>query len=167
VARRRYLSLLAVRLPLLLLLMAVAWFLPSLLIPEGAVLEGNQLRLIRYGTFALGVLLEMAFVYAPVVLVIESTSVLPALGRALRVLGRAPLATLLIVGVPNLAQIPVNWALRRADVVVQNLTPELVLALVVGTILVYVGINYFILASAVRIFGARGASREEAAPWKA
>lgn len=166
-AARRYLSLLAVRLPLLVLLLGLAWVLPMTLIPEGGELRGNTLRLFRYGTFVVGVVLEMMFVYAPVVLLLESTPVLPALGRGLRVLTRAPLATALVVGVPNLLQLPISWALRRADTVVQSLNPELVLVMVAGAILVYVGINYFILASVVRIYGARGVTREGPAPWKA
>ena len=168
VAARRYLSLLAVRLPLLLLLLAIAWVIPMMLLPDDGEIRGNTLRMLRYGTFVFGVILEMLFVYAPVVLLIESSPVLPALGRGLKVLGKAPLATALVVGVPNLAQIPISWALRRADTVVQNLNPEVVVVMVAGAILAYVGINYFILASVVRIYGARGAVvREGAAPWKA
>lgn len=167
-AARRYLSLLAVRLPLLLLLLGIAWVIPMALLPDSGEVEGNTLRLLRYGTFVIGVILEMLFVYAPVVLLLESSSVLPALGRGLKVLGKAPVATALVVGVPNLLQLPISWALRRADTVVQNLNPEVVLVMVAGAIIAYVGINYFILASVVRIYGARGAAaREGAAPWKA
>lgn len=166
-AARRYLSLLAVRLPLLALLVALAWVVPAALLPDGGDLRGNALRFFRYGTFLIGVVLEMLFVYAPVVLLLESRATLPALGRGFRILGRVPLATLLVVAVPNLFQLPISWALRRADTVVQNLNPEVVLFMVAGAIAAYVGINYFILASVVRIYGARGIAREEPATWKA
>ncbi|MCA9729993.1 MAG: hypothetical protein KC729_20075, partial [Candidatus Eisenbacteria bacterium] len=167
VAARRYLSLLGVRLPLLALLLGVAWVLPTLILPDAGELRGNSLRMFRYGTFVFGVLLEMLFVYAPVVLLLEPASVGPALLRGFRMVGKVPLATALVVGGPNLFQLPISWALRRSDTVVQSLNPELVIAMLAGAVVLYVGINYFILASVVRIYGARGTSREEPMPWKA
>src|SRR5690606_5589225 len=59
VAARRYLSLLAVRLPLLLLLLAIAWVIPMMLLPDDGEIRGNTLRMLRYGTFVFGVILEM------------------------------------------------------------------------------------------------------------
>lgn len=155
-AARRYGPLLLVRLPLVLLLIGIAWLLPGWL-AQGGVLEGNRLRLVRYGGFLLGVLAEVLFLYAPLLLLAESRSIGRALRGALGLAFRVPLATLLAVLIPNLVQLPTSWVLRRSDVLVRNLAPETVVVLIGVAILAYVFINYFIVASAVRIYGARAA----------
>jgi hypothetical protein len=165
-ASRRYLALLGTRLPLLLLLVGLAWILPRLLVTSDAPLEGDQIRMFRYGSFAVGVLLETLFVYAPLVLLAESSNVFAALSRSWKLVARVPLASLLVVGAPNLLQLPTSWVLRRADRVVHALAPELVVGLVLGAIGVYVVINYLIVASAVRVYGARGVAVAGGSSWR-
>lgn len=153
-AGRRYVGLLFCRLPLILLLIAIALLLPDLLAREGE-LAGNRLRAVRYGGFMLRILIEMLFVFAPLVLLAESRSVGGALRSGMALALRVPVATALIVLVPNLVQIPTEWVLRRSHLIVRSLSPELVAILIVGTILAYVLVNYFIVAGAVRIYAAR------------
>jgi len=66
-------------------------------------------------------------------------------------------ATGLIVLVPNLIQVPLSLIMRRADQVLRALTPEMVAWLVLISIVLYVLINYIVIASAVRVFGSRAA----------
>ena len=153
-ARERYVGLVVCRLPLVILLVLVASFLPQVLAQDGS-LTGNRLRLVRYGTFFVGVFVEMAFVFAPMILLAESRSVVASLRQGFALAAKVPLATALIVIVPNLAQIPTGWVFRRADSIVRNLSPELVAVLVGVSILVYVFVNYFIIASAVRVYATR------------
>lgn len=162
VVAKRYLPLLLVRLPLILLLYALAWQLPKLWV-DSPDLTGNQVRLIRYSTFGLQVLLESLFIYAPVFLLLEGSSVPKAWGQGFAFLGRYPIASLLVVFVPNLLQIPTSFVLRRADRVVQSLSPELVGAMIGGAVLIYVLVNFVIIGSIIRIYGARRAEEGDAA----
>lgn len=153
-ARKRYLGLLLVRLPLILLLVGAATIIPEMLAGDGG-LAGTRLRMVRYGSFFVGAFVEMLFVFAPLILLAESRSVGQALRKGLMLAAKVPLATALIVLVPNLVQIPTGWVFRRADSVVRNLSPELVAVLVGASVIVYVFVNYFIVASAVRVYASR------------
>lgn len=152
---RRAFALVLVRLPLLILLYLLAWQLPTLLFPEGVEVSGTQIRLLRYSTFIVGALIETLFVYAPLFLLFERKNVAAAWKEAIAFLGRVPIASFLVVAVPSLLQLPVSFILRRAGVVVETLSPELVTALIVGAILIFALINFLIVGSVVRVYGAR------------
>jgi hypothetical protein len=153
--RRAYLKLLAVRFPSALFTGLLFFVLPRLLPSGEAELHGQALRLLRYGTFLAGVAVEALFVYAPLALLVPKRSLGGAFRETFALAGRMPLATLLVVLGPNLIQLPMAAVLRRSDSVVQNLTPEAVGWMMAGSVAIYALINYLIIGSAVRIFGAR------------
>ena len=153
--RRRLFSLVLVRLPLLFLFYLLAFQLPRLLFVQGVEVPGSQVRLLRYMTFLIGVLIETFFVYAPVFLLLEGRSVGRAWKDGVAFLGRVPVASLLVVLGPSLLQLPTSYVLRHADRVVETLSPELVVGLVIGAILVFAFINFVIVGSVVRLYGAR------------
>ena len=154
-AGKRYLSLFLGRTPAFLLILALTLGLPKLLGVTGEDAPGNTVRMLRYGSFFAGVLIESLFVYTPIFLLVERKNVGQALQRTMQFFFRLPVATLLFVFVPNLIQLPVAYALRRSDKVMDSLSPEMVAALVMATICAYVFVNYFMVASAVRVYGAR------------
>ena len=158
--RRSYLVLLLLRLPLVLLVVLASWGLPLLLGGKpGVGLEGKALREARYGSFLIGVLGESLCLYAPLARLVAGRSLFGSFGDSLRLAARVPLATMLVVLLPNLLQLPVAAAIRRSDTIITNLTPEVVAWLLFAGILVYTGVNYVVIGSAVRIFGARGAEK--------
>lgn len=166
-ARRRYLSLLFARLPGLLLVLLVVAVIPALFQSGETGPTGNALRALRYGTFLLAVFVESLFVFTPLLIVSEGRGVLSALLGGPVLMLRVPLATYLVVLVPSLAQLPISAVLRRTDTIVRTLAPELVGWLMVITALVYVFVNYFIVSSVVRIYGARAVEEAGGRPWRA
>lgn len=154
VPAKRYLSLLILRLPVLLLLYLINQFVPGLVVGDGAP-SGMQIRMINYGTFALGVFVELLFVFGPVVLLVESKSIGSAFLEGFRYVFRVPIAAVLIIMMPNLIQLPIHWVFRRGDHIVSNLAPELTAWLVIAAIFLYVLINLLIVGSVVRVYGAR------------
>ena len=164
--RKRFLGLLLVRLPLLILLYLLAWEFPRLLFPAGVEIPGSQVRLLRYASFLVGVLIETFFVYAPIFLLFERQSAARAWKEGAALLGRIPIASLLAVLVPSLFQLPASYVLRRADRVVETLSPELVTGLVIGAIFVFAFINFVIVGSIVRLYGARGDNPGGGLSWR-
>ena len=57
--------------------------------------------------------------------------------------------------IPNAVHLPLAAALRRTELIIRTLSPEMVGWTVLVSILVYVAVNYFTIASAGRVFGAR------------
>lgn len=153
--RRRVVGLVLVRLPLVVLLYLLAWALPPLLFTAGTEAPGSQVRLLRYATFGAGILLETLFAFAPVFLLLERESVARAWKSGVAFLGRVPLAAVLVVFAPSLLQLPVSYVLRRADRIVEGLSPELVLGLVVGAVFAFAIVNFFVVGAIVRLYGAR------------
>lgn len=154
-AGRRYLSLFLGRTPAFVLILAMSLGLPRLLGVNGEDAPGSAVRFMRYGSFFIGVVIESFFVYTPILLMVEGRSVGRALQGAFQLFLREPVATLIFVLLPNLVQLPVAYSLRRSDQVMEKLSPEMVTALVMATICAYVVVNYFMVASAVRVYGAR------------
>ncbi len=154
-AGRSFFALLILRLPVIVLALGIYMGLPRLVGGAGPAPHGNTLRLIRYGTFLLGEAVEALVIYAPLLLLTQRESVAGAFRRSIALAVRNPVATFLIVLVPNLLQLPISAGLRRSDLMVRSLAPETVAWLVGAGIAVYVLVNYFVIASAVRVFGAR------------
>lgn len=162
-ARRRWGALLLLRLPI-----AVLPFLFYYLVPRFYGSSGldtpTAIRTVRYGGFLIGVVLESLFVYGPLAILVQGRSATQAIGETVRFAIRVPLATFLIVLVPNLVHLPLAAALRRAESMILKLTPETVGWMVFVSILVYVAAAYLSLASAVRVFGARAEVTEGGRP---
>ncbi len=165
-ARSRYLGLLAVSLPTVLLLMLFLGVLPSFF-PVLETLRGNLLRLYGVAKLAVAAVIQALFVYSAMYVLIDGQTWRAALGSSLRLLARVPVATLLLVLAPNFAQIGTTWIRRRMDTVVTNLSPEMVVVVLGGIICIYVLVNYIVVASAVRVYGARRSTQAGSVSWAA
>lgn len=151
-AARSWPRLVLLRLPVILLLYATITLLPRLLFGGEGEIGGSTLRSIRYGTFLTGVILEALFLYAPLVLLVEGRGILGALGRSLRIFARLPAATMAVVLIPNLVQLPIGYVLRHAETIVTRMSPEVVawvLAIAAG---VYLIATFFIVGAGARLY---------------
>lgn len=158
-ARGRWFALLLLRLPISLLPFVFYLVAPRLFSAD-QLTEPNTIRLLRYGGFLFGVIVESLFVYGPLAVLVQEKPFIPALRETLRVAFKVPLATFLIVFVPNTVHLPLAAALRRGESIILKLTPETVGWLVFLSVLVYLAATYLSLASAVRVFGARAGGGE-------
>lgn len=151
-ARRSYGRLVLARLPLMLLLVLLLFGLPRLMLGGSADTPGSTMRIIRYGSVLIGSILEGLFLYAPLAILIEGRSVPAALRRSFSLAGRIPLATLGAVLVPNLIQIPASAVFRRSDVIVRNLSPEVIVWVLMGTAILYAVSAFFAVGAGARLF---------------
>jgi hypothetical protein len=151
-AARVYTRLVLARLPLVLLLVLLLFGLPRMLLGGASDLPGSTLRTIRYGSVLIGSILEGLFLFAPLAILVEGKGVGGALRRSLALAGRIPLATLGAVLIPNLIQIPVSAVFRRSDVIVQRLTPEVMVWVLLGTALLYAVSAFFMVGAGARLF---------------
>lgn len=151
-AGRAYGRLVLARLPLMLLLVLLLFGLPRMLLGGSTELPGSTLRTIRYGSVLIGSILEGLFLYAPLAILVEGRRVSDALRRSFALAARIPLATLGAVLVPNLIQIPVSAVFRRSDVIVRNLTPEVIVWVLLGTAVLYAVSAFFAVGAGARLF---------------
>jgi hypothetical protein len=151
-AGRSYGRLVLARLPLVVLLVLLLFGLPRLLLAGSTDVPGSTLRSIRYGSVLIGSILEGLFLYAPLAILVEGRGVWGALRRSFSVAGRIPLATLGAVLIPNLIQIPISAVFRRSDLIVRNLTPEIIAWVLVGAAVFYVVSAFFAVGAGSRLF---------------
>lgn len=149
-------KMLLLRIPMQVLVLLIVAVVPALFATGGREVSGNALRVLRYGSLFGSIVVEALFAFTPLYLLVERRGLGESWLRGFAMSLRLPLATLLVVMVPNLAQLLIGAVLRRSDMIVQKLAPEMVGWVLVLVALLYVGMNYFITASVVRIYGARG-----------
>jgi len=162
-ARRRWPALFLLRLPVVLLPVLFYAAVPALA-GEAAAGQATLIRTVRYGGFLMAVVAEALFLYGPLAMLARGRPLGAALRETVALAVKVPLATLLIVLVPNLAHLPLAAAMRRTQAIAVNLTPETVGWLLFLSILVYVAVTYLSLASAVRVYGARASAAEGGRP---
>jgi hypothetical protein len=124
----------------------------QILFADGQEPSGGGLRLFRYGLIFLGSLLESLLVYTPLAILVEGRGFLPGIARSLRLGRKMPIATFLIVLVPNLLQVPAGAVFRRSDSIVMNMSPEVVGWLMALWILIYGLSLFYIVGAAARLF---------------
>jgi len=160
-AGRAYAKLLILRMPVSVLPILVALLLPMVLpVRDDGSLGPLAQRFQRGGVFLAGVLIESAFLFGPASLLLGKRSLRGAFADAFRMLGRAPLAVLLIVLAPNCLNLIVDYAVRHRESMVLRMAPELIGVVVLGAIAVYTFAAFFVITAGVRVWGARGVSPE-------
>ena len=160
-AGRAYAKLFVLRLPVSVLPLLVVFLLPMVL-PVRADGSFGPLaqRVQRGGAFLAGVLIESAFLFGPAALLLGKRSLKGAFAATFRMLGRAPLAVILVVLVPNSLNLIVDYAVRHREAIVLRMTPELMGLVVLAAIAVYTFAAFFVITAGVRIWGARGVGLE-------
>lgn len=160
-AGRAFARLLALRLPVSILPVLVSIVLPMLLpVREDGTLGPLAQRFQRGTVFLAGVSIESAFLFAPAALLLGKRSLRGAFADSFRMLGRAPLAILLVVLVPNSLNLIIDYAVRHRESIVLRMAPEVMGVVVLTAIAVYTFAAFFVIAAGVRIWGARGVVRE-------
>jgi hypothetical protein len=150
VAAERFPQLFLAQLPVVAAALAV-FFLPGLLIGDADV-GGMAKRLLLYGPIPLGILIESLFLFAPMAVVIENRNPLSAIGRSLEIWKSYPLAALLVVGVPTVLHAPVSWVLTRTGTIVTRFSPETVLIVLGGDVVLGLVTNLVLVVAGTLVF---------------
>lgn len=151
-ATKNWGRLLFARLPVVLGLLLVVFFLPRLFLEDPGTAGGNTLRAIRYGTILVGSMVEALLLYAPLAVLVEGKGPFGAIRRSIGIAIRWPIASLGAVLVPNLVQIPGSYLMRNSERVVRTLTPDLVAWIVCLAIAIYVFAAFFTIGAATRLY---------------
>jgi hypothetical protein len=154
-ATANYGKLVCARLPLTIALVAMLVLVPRLLGANAAEASGSTQRLARYGSFMGGVLLESIFLYAPLAILVERRSVGGAIRRSVSLAAKMPVATIGVVIVPALVELPVSALFRRTDKMVLNMSPEVVAWALVLSVTAYRVASFFIVGACARLFRIR------------
>ncbi|MDM7913951.1 MAG: hypothetical protein ACE15D_05625 [Candidatus Eisenbacteria bacterium] len=147
-----YGKLVAARLPLAILVVAILFLLPRVVFAGQAEMSGSTQRFVRFATILVGSILEGLFLYAPLAILVEGRGVKSALSRSFSFARRMPLATAGAVFFPNLIQIPVSYVLRRSDEIIRKLSPEMIGWVLFLMILVFTVVAFYVVGAGSRLF---------------
>jgi hypothetical protein len=150
VAAARFPQLFVAQLPVVAAALAV-FFLPGLLLGDADV-GGMTKRLLLYGPILFGILVESLFLFAPMAVVIERRNPFSAIGRSLEIWRGYPVAALLVVGVSTAVHMPVMWALARVGTIMTRVSPETVLIVLGGDVLLGLVTNVILVVAATLVY---------------
>ncbi len=109
----------------------------------------------RYLTVArvLGVILVSAlFAFTSALIVLERRSFPGAIAKSLQLFGRYGLFAFVMIGLPSLLQLPVQFVLSKSAVIVQKLNPEIIAGVVAAGILAAMISNYLIIGAITNLY---------------
>jgi hypothetical protein len=150
-AARRYLALVAVGAIVMAATQLIAQApqaLWSRLIEESPM----RFRLVRMVSIGLVVAVQALLVYAVQYIVLQERRILPALAGSLKLAFRSPVTTYMIVGVPAALELVPLWLSRKSPVIAYQLSPELLIAVMVIWIAVIFVSAYASTGAATRFF---------------
>jgi hypothetical protein len=154
--RMAYGDVLLTQIPLTVLV-AVLVFVTPKFIPIHADSPGMLIRLQRYGTVLAGIMIEALFVTAPMYVLLEGRRAGAALRKAMSFSVRNAPAVLLLVALPALVHVPMGFLARRWRTIIEKGSPELLIAIVAGDVLLYVITNFILVGGVTRYYLARRA----------
>ena len=122
-------------------------------------LGGMMLRLFRYGSLFLAIVLQALFAFAIVLIMVEGLGIVAAITRSVRIATSNALGAFLLVAIPVLLHSPAALVLRRGPLLVQRASPEILGMITGADIVVGLLANYLILAGITRFYLAGRAAR--------
>jgi hypothetical protein len=102
--------------------------------------------------FALGILIQAAFVYAIPILIIEKTSLLKSIARSFILFLKLFIPTVILVTIPILTYIPIVIIQDNTAIIIDKLFPELILLACVIAIIVNALIDLIITTSCTFLY---------------
>ncbi len=145
------------------LILFVLWLLESILV--FAVMVGlpalcqNMLRLeyieIRYLEFACffsGLFVASIFAYTTAAVVLGNQGIRKSFLASFEIFGKHIAATFLLVLIPNIANMPFNYASGKTLFVLQRFNPEMIFVLISITIIVSIVTNFFLVGTLTRYY---------------
>lgn len=155
-SRRAYWDILLTQLPLMALVALLVFVVPKML-DVGPDSPAMAVRLQRYGTVLAGIVAEALFFTAPLFVLLESRRAGTAIRKGVAfAVSNAP-AVLLLVGMPAVLHLPLGFVNRRWRDIIEKGSPELLIAIVVADVLLYVLTNFLLVGGVTRYYLARRA----------
>jgi hypothetical protein len=101
----------------------------------------------------LGVIFVSAlFAFTGVLIVLERQSFPSAIANSLRLFGRYGLPAFVMIGLPALLQLPVQYLLSKSAIIVQKLNPEIIAGVVCAGILAGMISNYLVIGAITNLY---------------
>lgn len=122
---------------------------------------GNAKRLLIYGPIPFGILVESLFLFAPMAVMLEGRNALSAIARSISIWRSNAVTALLIVGLTTLPHLPTYWLHQRTYWVMTTFSPETVLLVLGGDVLLHILTNVVLIVAATLVLldvGRRDAS---------
>lgn len=150
-ARRYYVKLLLIWIIVFIPLLLLFWALPGLFQDFVAGAPRRKLALM-VGMQALQTIVTALFVYVVPYLIIKGGTLGQAFSRNFTHFFKSFFTTVILVGIPQFAMLPLVYALQSTGSIVNKFNPSLVIWLTVGLAVALTLSNYFTLGAVVRFF---------------
>ena len=147
----KYLILFVLWLMETLLVLAVIVGLPALL-QDMLKLEYIEMRYTQAACFFLGLFIASIFAYTTAAVVLDNQGIIRSFLASTKIFGKHIVVTFLLVFIPNIANLPFNYASGKTFFILQKFNPEIVFILIALTIVVSIITNFFMVATITRYY---------------
>lgn len=151
IASRYYVKLLLIWIIVFIPLLLLFWALPGLFQDFVAGAPRRKLALM-IGMQTLQTIVTALFVYVVPYLVTKSGTLGQAFSRNFSLFFRSFFTTVILVGIPQFAMLPLVYALQSTGSIVNKFNPGLIIWMTVGLAVALTLSNYFTLGAIVRFF---------------
>ena len=116
------------------------------------ILEYIEIRYLEFACFFSGLFVAAIFAYTTAAVVLGNQGIKKSFLASYKIFGKHIIATFLLVLIPNIANLPFNYASGKTLLVLQRFNPEMIFVLISFTIIVSVVTNFFLVGTVTRYY---------------
>jgi len=98
------------------------------------------------------ILVGAMFAYTTALIVLEKTGVFSAVGKSLSLFIKFPVISLLLIALPNLIKMPLEFLSGKTQFLISKFNPEMVGILLALSVIISIFANYFLVGTVTRFF---------------
>lgn len=145
------------------LILFVLWLLESILVfavmvglpalcRDLFILKYIEVRYLEFACFFSGLLIAAIFAYTTAAVVLGNHGIIKSFFASFEIFGKHIAATFLLVLIPNIANMPFNYASGKTLFILQRFNPEMVFVLITITIIVSIVTNFFLVGTVTKYY---------------
>jgi len=133
------------------LILCMVTGLPVLL--NKVIQPGYQLvRIIKVGSFLLGILVGAMFAYTSALIVLDHRGIFRAISQSLSIFSGNALTSFFLIAIPSFLYFPINFLGRKAPFLVTKFAPEVVVIILAVGIVIALFANYILVGTVTRFY---------------
>jgi hypothetical protein len=132
-------------------LLAVFFSVPALLSNLSIFAERGPMAT-QLATSMVAIVIGSLFIYTTALVMLEGSGPVSAIGRSFRLFARYPVATILIMAIPNFIRMPVDLIGGRTQWLILKFSPEMVAVMTILGIVVSIFSNYLLVGTVTKYY---------------
>jgi len=109
-------------------------------------------RIVQYSAFFVSIIFTSIFAYSTALVILDKQSLLKAISKTCSTFKNNALMSLLLVGIPTLIYLPINFLIEKTDLLIAKFSPEIIVIILGSGILITFFTNYIQIGTITRFY---------------